>query len=113
MLIVVSRSLSTPGPTAQAKKTPPTSGSTTTEARIPVPPMLGPVPQNCPASNPPRQVISLDLSEVIGTSLLWVTWTPGEYRGPSLSQYPGSFVPPYGWEMTIVTGAYQHVYRIS
>lgn len=108
LLLLLLTSCAPPGSPAagQVKKTPPTRGSPSLPmaAVTPVTPMLGRVPQNCPTSRAHRQVISPNLSAVIGTSPVWATWAPGPsvYREPSISQYLSSYDSPYGWEMTKV-----------
>lgn len=88
--------------TSQVNPTSPgrTAIATATATPTASPPPLGPVPQDCPISNPPRQTIGG--MPMIGASPVWAAWLPG----PSLfRQPPGSistYEAPYGWEMTKV-----------
>jgi hypothetical protein len=103
----------------QAKQTPPVNRPTATVTHIISSPTLAPAPHNCPTSNPPRQVISSNLSAVVGTSPVWATWPPGPsiYRMSPASISSSSYVSGYGWEMMKVVWevgpSYTHSVTIS
>lgn len=106
--LLVLASCTSPGPqtVGPVSTRPPTLVSTATATPIPSTPVIGPLPQNCPASHPTRQAISPYLSSVIGTSPVWASWIPGpnifHLTPPPNSLYPSTYEAPYGWELTKV-----------
>ena len=82
----------------------PTTALMVSSTPTPPVPTPGPVPRNCPITNPDRQDRFSQLAPVIGASPVWVTWPPiskFHLLIPSPPYPPNSnYVAPYGWEMT-------------
>ncbi len=65
----------------------------------PIPPLLGPVPQNCPVSNPTPHMSLPGLGPVIGASPVWADWPGGPviaHLSPTKNE-PSTYLAPYGW----------------
>jgi hypothetical protein len=66
-----------------------------------IPPLLGPVPQNCPVSNPTPHMSLPGLGPVIGASPVWADWPGGPviaHLSPTKSE-SSTYLAPYGWAM--------------